>query len=329
MIFARRGINIEAYPSVLRHLQGFRDRLEPKPSDWEPSGPEEIWKGRKEGLYRWYEIQDSTEYFIEFEKPKIIYQAIQFYPSYAFDTRGMLLSNKAFFLPVDDTSLISVLNSPIGWWIAWRHFLHMKDEALSNDGVKLATFSVPVELSKQSQEIALHAVGLPSLAETIHSTTQLIHDWLRHEFGLDRPGRRLAQPHTLSSDEFIASVRAALAKNRKLTSAEIARLKEEHAGTVEPAREAAAEMLTHERALSDLVNAAYGLTPQEVGLMWRTAPPPHAARSPDGTTPARCGQLAPEAADTALRKATALESFCFVLICRTEMRCGSGDVTVK
>jgi hypothetical protein len=25
--------------------------------------------------------------------------------------------------------------------------------------------------------------------------------------------------------------------------------------------------------LSDLVNAAYGLTPEEVALLWRTAPP--------------------------------------------------------
>jgi len=34
-----------------------------------------------------------------------------------------------------------------------------------------------------------------------------------------------------------------------------------------------AESVQHERALSDLVNAAYGLTPDEVALMWRTAPP--------------------------------------------------------
>jgi len=40
-----------------------------------------------------------------------------------------------------------------------------------------------------------------------------------------------------------------------------------------PARQAAAEIVALERKLSDLVNAAYGLTPDEVALMWRTAPP--------------------------------------------------------
>jgi hypothetical protein len=35
----------------------------------------------------------------------------------------------------------------------------------------------------------------------------------------------------------------------------------------------AAEALDLERRISDLVNAAYGLTPEEIALMWRTAPP--------------------------------------------------------
>jgi hypothetical protein len=35
----------------------------------------------------------------------------------------------------------------------------------------------------------------------------------------------------------------------------------------------AAEARDLERRVSDLVNAAYGLTPEEVDLMWRTAPP--------------------------------------------------------
>jgi hypothetical protein len=50
-------------------------------------------------------------------------------------------------------------------------------------------------------------------------------------------------------------------------------LKQEYADTLIPARNAAAEILALERKLSDLVNDAYGLTPDKVVLMWRTAPP--------------------------------------------------------
>ncbi len=50
-------------------------------------------------------------------------------------------------------------------------------------------------------------------------------------------------------------------------------LRDEHARAIEPARAQAAEALTLERHLSDLVNEAYGLTLEEVALMWQTAPP--------------------------------------------------------
>jgi hypothetical protein len=64
-----------------------------------------------------------------------------------------------------------------------------------------------------------------------------------------------------------------LPKGRKWSAAEIARMKWEYADNLIPARNAALKTLTIERKLSDLVNAAYGLTPDEVALMWRTAPP--------------------------------------------------------
>lgn len=44
-------------------------------------------------------------------------------------------------------------------------------------------------------------------------------------------------------------------------------------GSALVARTQAAEALQLERQLSDLVNEAYGLTPEEVALLWETAPP--------------------------------------------------------
>ena len=50
-------------------------------------------------------------------------------------------------------------------------------------------------------------------------------------------------------------------------------LREEYTRSIEPARVLAAEARALEVKISDLVNAAYGLTPDEVRLMWDTAPP--------------------------------------------------------
>lgn len=41
---------------------------------------------------------------------------------------------------------------------------------------------------------------------------------------------------------------------------------------IEPTRALAAETLKLECALSDLVEQAYGLTQEEIALMWKTAP---------------------------------------------------------
>ena len=49
--------------------------------------------------------------------------------------------------------------------------------------------------------------------------------------------------------------------------------RQEYTRTVEPMARRLLDALQHERAISDLVNAAYGLTREEVALMWRTAPP--------------------------------------------------------
>jgi hypothetical protein len=50
-------------------------------------------------------------------------------------------------------------------------------------------------------------------------------------------------------------------------------LRDEYTRTIEPARARAVETLKLERALSDVVNQAYALTPAEIELMWKTAPP--------------------------------------------------------
>ena len=50
-------------------------------------------------------------------------------------------------------------------------------------------------------------------------------------------------------------------------------LKEEHTRTILPAQALAREALGLERKISDLVNEAYGLTPEQVALMRETAPP--------------------------------------------------------
>jgi hypothetical protein len=273
MIFTRHGINIDAYPSVKRHLEGFRQELMPKPTNWEATHPNKKWQGRKEGSYAWHEIQDAVDYWTEFEKPKIIYQVIQFHPRFALDTESRLSNDKTFILSTADLWLLAVLNSPLMWWHNWRYLTHLKDEALSPMGYRMDV--LPIARSSSANRNAAQQMVATLVARTSEvsvARSRLI-DWLKHEFGLTKVSRDLMDVTTLGSAEFVSAVRTAFPKKQKLTAIQLAELRREHAATVEPARLVRAEIFNLERKLSDLVNDAYGLTPDEVALMWRTAPP--------------------------------------------------------
>ncbi len=70
LIFTRRGINIDNYPVIKKYLEKFKKQLTPRPKNFKGKD----WPGRKPGTYMWYEIQDSIDYYLEFEKPKFFGQ---------------------------------------------------------------------------------------------------------------------------------------------------------------------------------------------------------------------------------------------------------------
>ena len=90
---------------------------------------------------------------------------------------------------------------------------------------------------------------------------------------LKKPSLKLLAATELDSDGFVAEVKRLRGKKNPLSAAGLKSLRDEYARTIEAARAGAAEALALERRLSDLVNEAYGLTPEEVDLMWKTAPP--------------------------------------------------------
>jgi len=73
------------------------------------------WAGRKPGPYKWYEIQDTIDYYEEFEKPKIIYPVIAKESRFAFDEDGRYSNDKTFIIPLDDKYLLGLLNSLLCW----------------------------------------------------------------------------------------------------------------------------------------------------------------------------------------------------------------------
>jgi hypothetical protein len=239
--------------------------------EWMKPRETELRKRQDKGR-NWWELR-ACGYWHEFEAPKISYQEIQFHPSYALDRMGRYGNNKTFFISTDDAFLLAVLNSPLMWWFNWRYLPHMKDEALSP--VTFLMESLPIAQPKDDARVEAEkgTIRLVELAEYNHATRRTILDWLRIEHDIEKPSLKLQSPVELDTDTFVAEVKRLRGKKKPLSVAALKSLRDEYSRTIEPARSLTAESRSLEHQLSDLVNAAYGLTSEEVQLMWDTAPP--------------------------------------------------------
>lgn len=106
LIFTKRGYDIESNLSIKNHLFQYYEDLKPRQKN-------DV-RGRKPGLYKWFEIQDNIAYYKNFEKPKIIWPLTAANWGFSLDTENHYLSSGGFILISDYLDLrylIAVLNS--------------------------------------------------------------------------------------------------------------------------------------------------------------------------------------------------------------------------
>ena len=97
-----------------------------------------------------------------------------------------------------------------------------------------------------------------------------------------QPRQKLQDVPALDAETLAAEVQKARGKRKPLSVARMQALNAEHTRSVTPLQTLAAEARQRERRVADLVNAAYGLTAEEVALLWRTAPPRMPGEAPAG-----------------------------------------------
>ena len=112
-------IDIEKYPSIEQYLKSFGiKKLEQSGKRYFENGVEI--QSRKKTNNKWFETQDSINYWDDFSKPKIIYPDISSDFNFAYDEKGFFLNNTSYFITGDKRTLLylfGVLNSKvIGWF---------------------------------------------------------------------------------------------------------------------------------------------------------------------------------------------------------------------
>ena len=64
----------------------------------------------------WWELR-ACDYYDQFDKPKIMYQAFQVKPCFIYDEQGLYCNNSMWIMPTDNKALLGILNSKMGWWL--------------------------------------------------------------------------------------------------------------------------------------------------------------------------------------------------------------------
>ena len=267
-------------------LPSSRDRVWP----WtEAADPEAVFAQTFPAIYRFFEPQKakmrkrydqgvhwwelrSCGYYDQFEQPKIFYQVIQFHPQYALDTVGHYGNDKTFLLPTDDLYLLGVLNSPLLWWFNWRYLPHMKDEALTPAGYLMQELPIaaPTPDVRAVIEPAVKVLLALAAART-GAVTELLR-WLRVEHGVETPGRKLSDFGALNLDTFLTEVKKR-GNHKRLSPALVTELSDTFADYAAALQTHNGERLAHERRIAEAVFEAYGLSKDDIALVWQTAPP--------------------------------------------------------
>ncbi len=102
LIWTHRGIDINAYPAIKKHLEKSRDALE-----------------KRSGKQEWYELQTAPTDTTRFTQPKCIYADMASETAFAFDDEGYYVGSPVSLLPTRELRLLGVLNtSAVSWFYA-------------------------------------------------------------------------------------------------------------------------------------------------------------------------------------------------------------------
>lgn len=93
-----------AFPDIAKHLEPYAEKAR---------------KRGDKGDY-WWELR-ACDYYEQFSKPKIMYQAFQVKPCFVYDEKGLYCNNSMWILPTDNKALLGVFNSKMGWWLISKY----------------------------------------------------------------------------------------------------------------------------------------------------------------------------------------------------------------
>ena len=161
--FPSRHYDIDEYPSVKEHLLSYGiERLEQTGKVHTVNG-EKI-KARKKTNNKWFETQDSINYWEDFNKPKVVYMEIQTdnpeegypFPCYSYDDNRCVVLNTAYIMSSESTDpryVLGLLNSRLGKYLVKLYVTQLQERQFRMLSQYVMKF--PIARPTREQEIEM------------------------------------------------------------------------------------------------------------------------------------------------------------------------------
>ena len=99
LIFAYRGVEIDAYPAIRKYLEKYRDSL-----------------SKSKGKGEWYELQASVKEIKRYAGPKLVCPNLYNTQTFAVETDGYYCGYTCYVIPTEETWLCGLLNTRTVEW---------------------------------------------------------------------------------------------------------------------------------------------------------------------------------------------------------------------
>ncbi len=258
LIFTRRGTDIDSYPAIKDYLSSYRESLTPKKSTEEK-------RGRKPGPYKWFEIQDSVDYYKIFETAKITWPNLQANNKFCLDSNGYYINAPSVVFPSNNKTLLSILNSKLVWYflqsicvVRSGGYIEVKPQYFEQ--IPIPEIKNEVAFDDRSDKIINATAELQKLQSGFTSL-------LSGKFKLEKLTKKLQNWDELEFGEFIKELKKA---KIQLSLSEEAEWMQYFNEQKQKAQELKSELNRIDKEIDQMVYELYGLTEEEIKIIERS-----------------------------------------------------------
>ena len=139
LIWTHRGIDINAYPAIKKHLEKTREALE-----------------KRSGKQEWYELQTVPKGTPTCEQPKCIYPDLASATAFAYDDEGYYVGSPASLLPTSELWILGVLNTRAVTWFYARTAPQIRGQFLKFTSQYVS--QIPIPDMEPDQRALIHKI---------------------------------------------------------------------------------------------------------------------------------------------------------------------------